>query len=162
MKATKEQLYAAIQREREYRKQKWPETGKPLDLHGYMIVAHEELREARLAFCKHVGNEEALRELLQVVAVGIAWYESTGWQDWLALPEAFFLTGDYGTLSLWLAKINGKFIKADLLISNGDVTARRCRKVEMLFGEAIAMGMRALVEHGVVEREEFSKGASDA
>jgi hypothetical protein len=171
MKATKEQLYAAIQREREYQKQKYPDTGEKRDLYGYMIVAHEELREARSAFCKHVGNEEALRELLQVVAVGVAWYESTGWHDWQGVMELY--ASREHSLPCWLEMMENAFSqyrndmaesleRARYAIDAGVGEAGRERMPGMQKSSAalvkiIAMGMRALMEHGVVEREEFSK-----
>lgn len=139
MKATKEQLYAAIERERDYQERKWPRDGKPLDIYGRMIVAHEELREARLAYCKHTSNDEALRELLQVVAVGVSAYRTGVW-----ILEFRKHEDSIRTLPEWLELLELQFALA--------------RKEAPLYylGEIVGMGMAALLQHGIVERETFS------
>lgn len=153
--ATREQLYNAIQREREYQEKKWPQTGKPLDLYGRMIVAHEELREARLAYCKRTSNDEALKELLQVVTVGVWWQEREE-GDWREFENPYI--HDECTLPQWLRRMNGLFIKADKSLPE-DQLIYPCQgddRQRKLFNKIIAMGMAALLQYGIVEREEIS------
>lgn len=138
--ATREELYAAIEREREYQEQKWPQNGKPLDLYGRMIVAHAELQEARLAYCKHTGNDEALKELLQVVAVGVSAYRTGVW-----ITEFRKHEDSIRTLPEWLELLELQFALA--------------RKEAPLYylGEIVGMGMAALLQHGIVERDELAE-----
>jgi hypothetical protein len=69
-------LYEAIDRERDYQDRKW---GLPNhDLPGWLLILESELNEAKQAWVKGHGNEDCLRELLQVVAVGVAALEQHG------------------------------------------------------------------------------------
>lgn len=147
MKATKEQLYAAIEREKQYQERKWPQDGKPLDLHGRMIVAYEELREARLAYCEHTSNDEALRELLQVVAVGARIYENNN--NWRSL--ILFYEEPDRTLPEWLECLEHQFA-----LARGHATVLQVEEVFRQLKVVIAMGTAALLQHGIVERETFS------
>lgn len=148
MKATREQLYAAIQREREHQRQKYPDngSGKPLCFHGYMVIMHEELKEARLAFCKHTNDKEALRELLQVVAVGFASFGNPSIEQIENLPAWEFEHNKH--LPFWLEQMENHFALARAATPELAMYHRNT---------IIAIGMRALVEHGIVEREEFGQ-----
>lgn len=159
LKATREELYAAIKRERAYQRQKWPEanlTDKPLDVYGRMIVAHEELREARLAWCKSVGNDDALRELLQCVTVGVAWCESES-INWRRLANPY--AKSERTLPHWLESMEYRF---SLASSESVFLAEHTTQPQNEFETIIAMGMAALLQHGIVEREEFSQQEAEA
>lgn len=159
LRATREELYAAIERERAYQKQKWPEANlvnKPLDVYGRMIVAHEELKEARLAWCKSASNDNALRELLQCVTVGVAWCESENIQ-WHRL--ASFYTKSKRTLPHWLEGMTYRFALAG---SEAVFLAEDTTEPQKQFEVIIAMGMAALLQHGIVEREEFLQPKAEA
>lgn len=142
--ATREELYAAIERELGYQQQKWPQDGKPLDLYGRMIVAHAELQEARLAYCKHTGNDEALKELLQVVAVGVGTFGNS--LEWQSLSAFFF--DEERTLPRWLEEMENQFTQSRGKESEGVGYHR---------DTFVAMGMAALLQHGIVEREELAE-----
>lgn len=141
--ATREELYAAIEREREYQEQKWPQNGKPLDLYGRMIVAHAELQEARLAYCKHTGNDEALKELLQVVAVGVGTYGDDTWQY-----LSTFYDQSERTLPHFLESIENQFTQS---------RGKEAEGVGYHRDTFVAMGMAALLQHGIVERDELAE-----
>lgn len=75
--ATKqEQVFNAIQRERNFQRQKWGD--KLLSLEGYLLIIEGELEEAKQAWRKSKGNDDCLRELLQVATVCIRALESHG------------------------------------------------------------------------------------
>lgn len=64
----------AIQREQNFQRQKWGD--KPLSLEGYLLIIEGELEEAKQAWRKSKGNDDCLRELLQVATVCIRALES--------------------------------------------------------------------------------------
>ena len=74
-----EKIYEAIRRERNYQDRKW---GTPLDhpheVPGWLLIMQGELDEAKEAWLKSGGDEESLREILQVIAVGVACLEQHG------------------------------------------------------------------------------------
>lgn len=68
-------IFEAIDRERDYQDRKWG----PLHTHkheipGWICIMREELREAEQGWLKD-GDDQALRELIQVLAVGVACLE---------------------------------------------------------------------------------------
>ena len=72
-------IYGAVDRERKYQDEKHGHLG----VHGHsvaewLLIAEHELGEAKAAWVCHGGDREALRELLQVVAVGVACLEQHG------------------------------------------------------------------------------------
>lgn len=73
------EIFAAISRERDYQTRKWGPIGEhPHEVGGYLLLMQQELQEAITAWCKSHGDEAALEELLQVVAVGVACLEQHG------------------------------------------------------------------------------------
>ena len=72
-------IYAAIDRERAYQDRKRPRTER-LSLPGYLLVMRAELDEAIESWVRGDGGivPDALREVLQVVAVGVAALEAHG------------------------------------------------------------------------------------
>lgn len=74
------EIYAAIDRERAYQTRKWGTIADhPHEVGGYLLIAKKELDEAIEAWVKaRDGDAGALRELLQVVAVGVACMEQHG------------------------------------------------------------------------------------
>lgn len=148
-KSTQKELYEAIQRERAYQLAKYPsENDRPRTTSGYMIVAEQELGEAWLAFCREAnGDEEARRELLQVVAVGVAWCESRGtsWED----MDLELLYTDAYAFPVWLRMMKAQFFAAGLYMLEDP---RDSVAQEVAFDKIIAMGMRCLMLHGVAER----------
>lgn len=63
-------VYAAIDRERDYQDRKWGD--KPHTIGEWLLIMEAELDEAKAAWSKGVGDDDAKRELLQVIAVGVA------------------------------------------------------------------------------------------
>ena len=61
-------VYAAIDRERDYQDRKWGD--KPHTVGEWLLIMEAELAEAKRAWAK--GDDDAKRELLQVIAVGVA------------------------------------------------------------------------------------------
>lgn len=76
MKATQQQIFEASLRERAYQDAKWG--NKPHEVPGWLLIMRAELEEAMHAWVKHDGSREALKEILQVVAVGVACLEQHG------------------------------------------------------------------------------------
>lgn len=75
----RETIYDAIDRERAYQDAKWgtPEE-HPHELPGWLLVMRKELVEAEDAWVKGPHDAHVLREILQVVSVGIAALEQYG------------------------------------------------------------------------------------
>lgn len=63
-------VYAAIDRERDYQNRKWGD--KPHTVGEWLLIMEAELEEAKRAWTKGDGDSDAKRELLQVIAVGVA------------------------------------------------------------------------------------------
>lgn len=71
-------VHGAIQRERAYQDTKWGNIQeKPHDVPGWLLIMRKELEEAEAAWMKG-SDADAMRELLQVVAVGVAAMEQHG------------------------------------------------------------------------------------
>ncbi len=71
-----DKIWEAIRREREYQDAKWGQN--PHEVGAFLLIMQKELQEAIDAWCSHRGDEGALEELLQVVAVGVACMEQHG------------------------------------------------------------------------------------
>ena len=72
----RQEIIEAIDRERAYQDRKW---GPPHhDVPAWILVLRAELAEAEHAWVKSGGNREALKEILQVIAVGVACLEQHG------------------------------------------------------------------------------------
>jgi hypothetical protein len=69
-------IFSAINRERGWQDGKWGDN--PHEVGGWLTIMRRELREAEDAWCTSRGNDDALREILQVIAVGIACLEQYG------------------------------------------------------------------------------------
>ena len=74
-----EEIIKAIKRERAYQDEKWGTVkDHPHDVPGWILIMQSELHEATEAWVHCGGDAEALREVLQVVATGIACLEQHG------------------------------------------------------------------------------------
>lgn len=71
-----EEIWKAILVERAYQDAKWG--NKPHTVGEWLLIMEAELHEAKYAWAKGQGDDDALRELLQVVAVGVAAMEQHG------------------------------------------------------------------------------------
>lgn len=71
-----ENVFEAIVRERRYQDHKWG--GHDHELPGWLLIMEGELAEVKQAWLKGATNDDALREILQVVAVGVACLEQYG------------------------------------------------------------------------------------
>lgn len=79
MKATLEDIFAAIRRERQYQTAKWGSVQEhPHEVASYCVIMQGELDEAMQAWRKGRFGADDLREVLQVVAVGVACLEQHG------------------------------------------------------------------------------------
>lgn len=67
----------AIRRERDYQDEKWGWL-ETRSVQGWLLVMESELNEAKEAWVKTGLDEPALREILQVIAVGVACLEKHG------------------------------------------------------------------------------------
>jgi hypothetical protein len=72
-------IVGAICRERDYQDDKWGSLDEnPHTVAEFLLIMESELAEAKQAWVKGHGDQDALRELLQVVAVGFACLEQHG------------------------------------------------------------------------------------
>ena len=75
---TREQVYAQIDRERDYQDVKWG-SDKRQSLAGYLIILQKELNEAVDGWMKDSpGRNAPLNEITQVAAVAVACLEQYG------------------------------------------------------------------------------------
>ena len=75
----KNEIFDAIQDERNYQTTKWGNIKEhPHTVMEWIAIMEGELQEAKQAWLKGTGDKEALGELLQVVAVGVACVEQHG------------------------------------------------------------------------------------
>jgi len=74
--ADRGQIFLAVKREREYQDRKWGD--KSHTVGNFLLIMEGEMEEAKQAWRKGDGDADALRELLQVIAVGIACLEQHG------------------------------------------------------------------------------------
>lgn len=73
------EIFRAINRERDYQDKKWGTIyERPHTVGEWLLIAQGELNEAIQAWQKSVGDDKALEEFLQVVAVGVACLEQWG------------------------------------------------------------------------------------
>ncbi len=73
------EVVSAIGRERGYQDEKWGTIkDHPHDVPGWLLIMKSELDEAFEAWVHNGGKQEALREILQVVATGVACLEQHG------------------------------------------------------------------------------------
>jgi hypothetical protein len=72
----------AISIEREYQNMKWgtPESN-PHSILEWIIIMEQELKEAKEAYFQRPAEKEMLKEILQVVSVGVACMEQHGVVD---------------------------------------------------------------------------------
>jgi hypothetical protein len=74
---TRQQVYAEIDKEREYQRNKWGD--KPQSLAGYLLILQKEVNEAIDGWMKNSdGRDAPLNEVLQVAAVAVACMEQYG------------------------------------------------------------------------------------
>jgi len=79
MKASKVDIARAVLNEREYQDTKWGTIeDRPHTVGEWLLIAEQELHEAKLEWCRGKGDHGALEELLQVIAVGFACLEQHG------------------------------------------------------------------------------------
>lgn len=71
-----DKILDAIYRERAYQDTKRP--GRKHPVSAWLLIMRKELDEAEEAWVRHDGDSAALREILQVIAVGIACLEQHG------------------------------------------------------------------------------------
>lgn len=72
-------IFEAVKRERAYQDAKWGTIeAHPHDVPGWILIMQSELNEAVEEWVHNGGDAEALREILQVVATGVACLEQHG------------------------------------------------------------------------------------
>ena len=77
----------AIRRERAYQDMKWGTIEQhPHDVGAWLTIIRKELREAEDGWCSAHGDENALREVLQIAAVCVACLEQHGVVEREPLP----------------------------------------------------------------------------
>lgn len=82
-------IFAAIVHEREYQTRKWGSVAEhPHEVAGYIALMQSELAEAHQAWCKGRFGVDDLREVLQVIAVGVACLEQHGVRERKEIEEA--------------------------------------------------------------------------
>lgn len=74
--AKRQEIYQAVDRERDYQDRKWGNRDHTVG--NFLLIMEGELEEAKQAWRKKPGDAAALREMLQVIAVGVACMESHG------------------------------------------------------------------------------------
>lgn len=150
LEANKEALLEAIRAERAYQDQKWGPLSerKFKSLAGWYLIAREELREAQDAFNGYSGNDAALAELLQFVASGFACLEQLEREPFDEETLRWCLSEHPRPFEEWLVAAEFRLDMCKIDIYNRDDSQGAYR-----FGSAIAMGMAALIQHGIVTRE---------
>lgn len=79
MKKNLADVIQAIKNERDYQDRKWGSIEEhPHTVGEWLLICESELQEAKEAWCKGRGDEGALLELLQVIAVGAACLQQHG------------------------------------------------------------------------------------
>lgn len=72
-------VFKAIARERAYQNRKWGTVETyPHDVSGWLLILQSELNEAKEAWVKGFSDDDALQEVLQVIAVGVACLQQHG------------------------------------------------------------------------------------
>jgi len=72
-------VFDAVVREREYQDNKWGTIeDHPHDVPGWILIMRKELEEAEDEWVHNGGDVPALREILQVIAIGVAALEQHG------------------------------------------------------------------------------------
>jgi len=72
----RDEVYAAIDREREHQRRKWGTLeNKGHTVGEWLLVIEGELAEAKKAWTDAKGDEECLREIVQVAASAVACME---------------------------------------------------------------------------------------
>lgn len=72
-------IFEAIQRERWYQDKKWGTIEEhPHTVAEWILVMESELQEAKQGWLKGTSNLQALEEILQVIATGVACLEQHG------------------------------------------------------------------------------------
>ena len=72
-------IMEAIENERDFQNRKWGKPDDhPHDVGAWLTILRAELREAEEAWCHGHGDWDAMNEILQVVAVGVACMEQHG------------------------------------------------------------------------------------
>lgn len=75
----RENVFAAIDRERAWQEQKWGvNQDHPHSVGEWLLIVESELAEAKHAWVKGAGDHDALAELVQVAAVAVAALEQHG------------------------------------------------------------------------------------
>lgn len=147
MKATVEQLQAAIARERAYQDREWGTVEEnPHDLAGWLLIAERELDEAIEAWIRKPGDREAKAELLQAVATGRAWLDSR---------KLAYLYHEKPKRSL-IEAIG--VMKVHFSVAWERIQVLDYQAVNNEFQAAIDCGVTALLQHGIVERDELEEG----
>jgi len=77
--AYRSNIFKAIDREREFQESKWGKN--PHGVPGWLQIMESELNEAKQAWVKGSGDHEALKEILQVISVGVAALEQHGYVE---------------------------------------------------------------------------------
>lgn len=77
--STRQEVFDAINRERDYQDRKWGTIEEnPHEVTGWLLVMQGGMDEAIRGWQKGYGDFDALRKVLQVVAVGCACLEQHG------------------------------------------------------------------------------------
>lgn len=154
MKATVEQLQAAIARERAYQDAKWGTVkANPHNLAGWRYIAGVRLQKA----IKSADDRVARAELLQMVAVCEACFEQWALRREMdlddlksALSVAERASGEASPRSLneWLVDIlKPMLLWVQFLITGGQIAEARLKFIDFM-----GAGRAALLQHGIVER----------
>lgn len=78
-KSTIADVFGAVTDERQYQVERWGTNDEhPHDVPAWLLIMERELAEAKEAWVIKGGDREALREIVQVVAVGVACLEQHG------------------------------------------------------------------------------------
>lgn len=91
----RENVFAAIDRERAWQEQKWGTNQEhPHSVAEWLLIVESELAEAKHAWTKGIGDADALAELVQIAAVAVAALEQHGAieRPWGALGLADLVT----------------------------------------------------------------------
>ena len=78
-KLTREQVYRAVDTERDFQDRKWGDIDDhPHEVGGWLTIMRKLLGDAEQAWSSSAGDTAALNEIRKVVAVGIACCEQHG------------------------------------------------------------------------------------
>lgn len=78
MTATRQDVYSAIESERQYQNYRWPEAAHTHSITEFLVYIEHYLNKAKAIVSTEDGQEGALDDLRKITALGVAAMEQNG------------------------------------------------------------------------------------